>query len=256
VVLRGGWSDAGVRVVHAVEPAFARMVSVQAIARRHDLVGRAFDSGKLGTDVLEKPLFPYQQDGVVHLARAGRALLADDMGLGKTVQAIAACEILRRRGEAQRVVVVTPASLKDQWAKEIRTCASEEAVVVGGSPQRRRQAFASDAPYKILNYELTWRELSQLQALDADVLVLDEALASVVGGLVQGPAPASHDALVAAIFRDLLPSGRLPHAAHGALARLRDLTVLEQHGVEVEAEIARAAVEEARQWVGRLSAGE
>jgi superfamily II DNA or RNA helicase len=97
------------------------------------------------------------------------------MGLGKTVQAIAACEVLRRRGEARRILIVTPASLKDQWARELKRYAGETAVVVSGNPQRRREAFASDAPYKILNYELTWRELSVLQALDADILILDEA---------------------------------------------------------------------------------
>ena len=167
--------DSGVRVVHAAAPAKARIDVRNELTYRRNAVTRAFSSGKLGTDVLALPLFPYQQDGVMHLARAGRALLADDMGLGKTVQAIAACEVLRRRGEAQRVLIVTPASLKDQWAKELQTYAGENAVVVGGGPGARRQALSSDAPYKILNYELTWRELQELQALDADVLVLDEA---------------------------------------------------------------------------------
>ncbi|MBI5538017.1 MAG: DEAD/DEAH box helicase [Deltaproteobacteria bacterium] len=173
--LRAGWSDAGVRVVHAAIPAIERIRLAQALARRTKDLARAFDHGKLGTDVLSSPLFPYQNDGVKHLAASGRALLADDMGLGKTVQAIAACEVLRRRGEAQRILIVTPASLKDQWAREIKRYAGETAVVVAGNPGRRREAFASDAPYKILNYELTWRELGKLQALDADVLILDEA---------------------------------------------------------------------------------
>jgi superfamily II DNA or RNA helicase len=97
------------------------------------------------------------------------------MGLGKTVQAIAACELLRRRGEASRVLVVTPASLKDQWAREIARYAGERAVTVGGGSDARRRAFETDAPYRIVNYELTWRELERIQALDADVLVLDEA---------------------------------------------------------------------------------
>ena len=40
---------------------------------------------------------------MLHLAFGERALLADDMGLGKTIQAIAACELLRRlRGVAAR----------------------------------------------------------------------------------------------------------------------------------------------------------
>ena len=58
------------------------------------------------------PLFPYQREGMLHLAFTERALLADEMGLGKTIQAIAACALLRRLGQADRVLVVTPASLK------------------------------------------------------------------------------------------------------------------------------------------------
>jgi superfamily II DNA or RNA helicase len=173
--VRAGWNDSGLRVVHAALPALERIRSLREIGRRTEQMARAFAKGKIGTNVLAEPLFPYQHTGVVHLASAGRALLADDMGLGKTVQAIAACEVLRRRGEAQRILIVTPASLKDQWAREIQRYAGEPSVVVAGNPERRREAFASDAPYKILNYELTWRELSQLQQLDADVLILDEA---------------------------------------------------------------------------------
>ena len=46
------------------------------------------------------PLFPYQRDGMLHLAFRERALLADEMGLGKTIQAIAACALLHRLGKA------------------------------------------------------------------------------------------------------------------------------------------------------------
>ena len=138
-------------------------------------VGEAIASGKLGVDVLAEPLFPYQREGVAHLVRAGRAVLADDMGLGKTVQTIAACEVLRRRGEAKRILVVCPASLKAQWAAEIARYAGAQAVVIVGGADARRAAFASDAPYVVLNYELTWRDLSLVKNLEADVLVLDEA---------------------------------------------------------------------------------
>ena len=54
--------------------------------------------GKASLDLVRHPLYPYQQEGMLHLAFTGRALLADEMGLGKTVQAIAACELLRRTG--------------------------------------------------------------------------------------------------------------------------------------------------------------
>jgi len=51
------------------------------------------------------PLLPYQREGMLHLAFTERALLADEMGLGKTIQAIAACALLHRLGQARRVLV-------------------------------------------------------------------------------------------------------------------------------------------------------
>jgi len=127
-----------------------------------------------GSTCFASSFFP-QRDGALHLVSATRAMLADDMGLGKTAQAIAACEVLRQRGEASRVLIVTVASLKHQWQREIERFTGQRAVVIGGGPDERQERLASDAPYKILNYELTWRELSRLQALDADVVVYDEA---------------------------------------------------------------------------------
>ncbi len=163
------------RIVHAAAPALDLIRRRRALAERRDEVLGAARAGRLPIDVLTKPLFPYQQAGVLHLAAGGRALLADDMGLGKTVQAIAACEVLRARGEMRRALIVTPASLKSQWAREIEHYTGSQALVVGGSSAQRLSTFASDAPYVIINYELTWRDLSQLASLQPDVLVLDEA---------------------------------------------------------------------------------
>ncbi|HEY4159651.1 MAG TPA: SNF2-related protein, partial [Polyangiaceae bacterium] len=163
------------RVVHAALRVAALGKERSTIAARRAAIEAALRAGRLRFDMLAHPLFPYQEEGAAHLVAAGRALLADDMGLGKTVQAIAACELLRARGEAARVLIVTCASLKHQWQREIERFAGERAVVVSGGRPERRTAFESDAPYKILNYELTWHELAQLRSLDADVVVFDEA---------------------------------------------------------------------------------
>lgn len=160
-------------MVHAAVLLGERLRRATLVETRRRAIAGALTTGTLGLDVLSVPLFPYQREGVAHLLRAGRAMLADDMGLGKTAQAIAACELLRARGEASRVLVVTLSSLKHQWAREIARFAGVPAVVVGGGATGRRQALESDAPYKILNYELTWRELDALRGLDA--VIYDEA---------------------------------------------------------------------------------
>lgn len=172
--LSPGWHG-DLRVVYAAPLAAQQLRRKLALEVRRKSIAHALARGTLSLDVLSEPLFPYQREGAAHLLKAGRALLADDMGLGKTAQAIAACELLRARGEAARILIVTLASLKHQWAREIERFAGVHAVVVGGNPVARRHALQSDAPYKILNYELTWRELMNLKTLDADVVVYDEA---------------------------------------------------------------------------------
>jgi len=175
-ILQPGYLEKlGARVVQAVRCAVVLQHANDARQRRAQSVRKAAREGKVGVDVLNKPLFPYQEEGVLHLLTQGRAILADDMGLGKTVQAIAACEVLRSRGEAETVLIVTPASLKYQWAQEIERYTGRRPAVLGGSASSRAAALASSASYKILSYELTWRELHRLKDLETDVLILDEA---------------------------------------------------------------------------------
>src|SRR5512138_406341 len=94
-------------------------------------------SGEWPAQETTVPLFPYQREGMLHLAFTERALLADEMGLGKTIQAIAACVMLHRLGKARRVLVVTPASLKTEWEEQIRKfCALDYRIVFGSKPKR------------------------------------------------------------------------------------------------------------------------
>ena len=48
-----------------------------------------------------------------------RILIADDVGLGKTIEAIVLMLELRARRRADRVLVVCPAGLQDQWCDEL-----------------------------------------------------------------------------------------------------------------------------------------
>jgi superfamily II DNA or RNA helicase len=124
------------------------------------------------------PLFPYQREGMLHLAFTERALLADEMGLGKTIQAIAACALLKRMGKAQRVLIVTPASLKTEWEEQIRRFTALEHRLVYGSRLIRLGAYARDnAPFfTLVNYEQVIADALDINArLQPDIVVLDEA---------------------------------------------------------------------------------
>lgn len=121
-------------------------------------------------------LYPYQMEGVAFLAGNGRALLADDMGLGKTLQAIAAAVWLHRHAGAERVLIVCPASLKQQWAREIERFTGLEAHIIEGSVQARHPQYRRGSGFYIVNYELVLRDLTEINsALAPDLLILDEA---------------------------------------------------------------------------------
>jgi len=110
------------------------------------------------------------------LAANGRALLADDMGLGKTLQAIAAAHWLVEREGVRRVLVVCPASLKQQWAREIRRFTDHRVEVADGSTPKRVAIHAGPATFVIANHELVLGDHSALvQRHPPDLIVLDEA---------------------------------------------------------------------------------
>ena len=127
-------------------------------------------------ELLRHPLLPYQRDGMLHLAFGERALLADEMGLGKTVQAIAACELLRRRRGISRVLVVCPASLKAEWQEQIARFTELSARIVEGARAKRLHAYRDPAFFNLGNYEQVIPDGPEINdILKPDVVILDEA---------------------------------------------------------------------------------
>jgi len=133
-------------------------------------------SGEWPAQETRLPLYPYQREGMLHLAFKERALLADEMGLGKTIQAVAACALLRRLGKASRVLVVTPASLKTEWEEQIQRYTDLPYRLVFGHRQSRLALYPSPAFFTIVNYEQVIRDGLDINArLKPDVVILDEA---------------------------------------------------------------------------------
>ena len=137
---------------------------------------RDLEQGKRTLDVVNVPLYDYQKEGLLHLAFTERALLADEMGLGKTVQAIAACELLRRLRGIERVLVVAPASLKTEWEEQIAKFTNLVSLVVQGPRANRLKLYRQPAFFYLCNYEQILVDGPEIQTLLApDVIILDEA---------------------------------------------------------------------------------
>ena len=113
-------------------------------------------------------LFPHQVEGVAFLLGRRRAILADDMGLGKTRQAIVS---LRHLAPAGPYLVVCPASVKRNWAREIGLVAPDAPVLVieGSAP------IAPTAAWVIVNYDVLGRHADALERVSWAALVFDEA---------------------------------------------------------------------------------
>jgi SNF2 family DNA or RNA helicase len=130
---------------------------------------------------VELPLkpYPYQVQGIAFLMPRKNALLADEMGLGKTMQIIVSLRLLLHAGLVRRALVVCPKPLVINWTRELRTWAPDVPYeVVGGDTEARRAAWqVSNAPLKLVNYELLTRDAAFVadEAVRFDVVVLDEA---------------------------------------------------------------------------------
>ena len=164
-----------------------RRRGIEATELRHQYELKV-QSGEWPVQETFVPLFPYQREGMLHLAFTERALLADEMGLGKTIQAIAACALLHRLGKARRVLVVTPASLKTEWEEQIRRFTGLPYRLVFGNRLQRLATYTasgagqdyntggSAAFFTIVNYEqMVSDSLDVNERLRPDIVVLDEA---------------------------------------------------------------------------------
>ena len=126
-------------------------------------------------------LMPFQKEGVRALVERDRLLLADDMGLGKTVQAIAALRILRVRGTIGPALVAAPASLLDQWRREIERWAPElSAIVVRGPLSDRAWQWEARKDVTLVSYDTLRSDFggdaqAPVRRKKWDVVIADEA---------------------------------------------------------------------------------
>lgn len=120
-------------------------------------------------------LYPYQRHGALFAAANGRVLIADEMGLGKTIQAIAACEIMARFLGIDKVLIICPASLKHQWKGEIEKMLDRKVQIISGLLLERRKQYREESFFKIINYDVVFRDAEAIEHLSPDLIILDEA---------------------------------------------------------------------------------
>ena len=86
---------------------------------------RIIEAAALNKTLLLRNLRPYQEFGAKFALMVQRALLGDEMGLGKTIEALAAIGHAISEQNQRYHVVLCPASLIDNWHREIASTLSE-----------------------------------------------------------------------------------------------------------------------------------
>ena len=125
---------------------------------------------------LNATLYPYQEEGVRFGLFKKAVLIGDEMGLGKTLQAISLAVMKKEVFGFNRVLVVTLASLKDQWKREIERFSDESAIVVAGSAKKRKEIYRKGEHFfAITNYEAVLRDVTVIPKYKPDLVILDEA---------------------------------------------------------------------------------
>ncbi|MCB0073787.1 MAG: DEAD/DEAH box helicase family protein [Caldilineaceae bacterium] len=140
-------------------------------------LSRGFDE-LLCLDELDLDHYDHQITAALNALQTmrGRALLADEVGLGKTIEAGIVMKELVRRGLVRTVLVLTPASLTEQWREELATKFHEEFTVMTTPRQWRSAQEAEQGRWLASLDRAKLKDHSEaILARDYDLLIVDEA---------------------------------------------------------------------------------
>ena len=128
-------------------------------------------------------LNPHQVDAALFACRnplSKGVILADEVGLGKTIEA--GLVILQRWAERRRrILIVVPANLRKQWHQELQDKFGLHAEILEAKSYNARrkegvvQPFLSASGPIICSYQFAKIKAKDIQAIDWDLVVLDEA---------------------------------------------------------------------------------
>lgn len=136
----------------------------QVEAASHAVSTTAKIAAPLGIDY-----FPFQKAGIQFALDREGTYIGDEMGLGKTVQAIG---VINADTSIKRVLIICPASLKLNWAKELRRWLVQSMPISLVSGQK---GSLPDKGIVIMNYDLLSFREKQVTGEVWDLVVLDES---------------------------------------------------------------------------------
>ncbi|QVL36751.1 SNF2-related protein [Aminirod propionatiphilus] len=145
--------------------------------------------GGTGADRLGRALFdacvdlnPHQIEAALFALRSPLSkgvLLADEVGLGKTIEAgLVVCQYWAERKRS--ILVVTPASLRKQWALELSEKFNMPSVILDATIYKERQKLGVPNPFRdrqiiICSMHYAASRAEEIKDIAWDLIVIDEA---------------------------------------------------------------------------------
>jgi SNF2 family DNA or RNA helicase len=118
-----------------------------------------------------RPPLSHQKEAIEKLVGNDKFILADDMGLGKTTSTV----IAALESDAEKVLIICPASLKINWQREIENYTDKKISIIEGKKWE-------PAEFTIINYDILKNfhdpkhpEKSDILDYGFDLIVMDEA---------------------------------------------------------------------------------
>ncbi|MCK2000068.1 DEAD/DEAH box helicase [[Brevibacterium] frigoritolerans] len=135
-----------------------------------EVLGRI--SPDIDTSYMKLEPYPFQKLAVAWAAsKKGKpqevkgGLLADQPGLGKTIQAMAIAGYFKSQGWINNVLIITPSTIKNQFAQEIDKFTFEKSIIIksknNGYKDRKKlyDQIRKEKPfYTLINYELLYQK--------------------------------------------------------------------------------------------------
>lgn len=153
------------------------------LAHRITLSGLGDDSFARSLSTARVDMNPHQVDAALFALQSPLSkgvILGDEVGLGKTIEA--SLVIAQKWAERKRrVLLIVPASLRKQWAQELREKFSIDSVILDAKTYKdaikagRRRPFEVEDAVVIASYEFVARKVDDVAIVDWNLAIFDEA---------------------------------------------------------------------------------
>ena len=156
---------------------------------KRQLVEASYATDYTDTDLLAPDglsYLPFQRAGIAFALERKDTLIGDQPGLGKTIQGLG---VVNNTTNVRNVLLVVPASLKINWAKEATKWLRKELGLTIGTAHTKSKTIVDEEGTKksiteyvwpgddvvIINYDMLEKFHDQIRARTWDVLICDEA---------------------------------------------------------------------------------